>query len=911
MNNKFAIKLIILCCLCYNALADAVWQDTTKDHCWSTAANWTDGYVPTIASGWVIISAGSVNSPKAYPVLNAAVPDVNNLEIGYTGIGQAQLALTSGAALTIRDILNVGHYSTASSDVQGVLVMNGGTLRVGTAGVRKEMRVGVQETDGAVYLNNGTITVSKLLIPYSNNSIGRGYINGGTLFVAEDGLTIQHNLDNGRDGKIDLAGGQLVLDGDRRETVRLLFQCELISAYAGNSDIATDFNVTYPGKTTVTAKNYNPLLAHKPNPDNEKKEIPLETVLSWMPGEGAVSYDIYLGNNYEDVNNGYRLKGDFDGNGKVDMQDLYALTIKWLQCDNIGLIDSDGSGKVNLGDFTLLASNWQQQTSAIFCVNQTNTNFMPNTLDYGKNYYWRVDVVTQNEIRKGCIWSFTTKQYVDDYKPGWVLTFSDEFNGNELDYRVWDVKSESPTDYICSRWPENVKVENGWLKLLTKKENRGGKEWTAAHIWSRVFKQKYGYWESSFRIGDASGLNNAFWMIRDGDFEIDIDEGRYPDTMNMTLHSALEGGGHWQSGQSYDTNLPLSHEFHTRAVEWTPTELIWYFDGHEVRRLNHTQTPAEPNKEVAVRFSTAVHPWAGLVTEALDNTTMDVNYVRIYTLDNNAFEPSPADGQIEISCYTNLKWSAGAEASEVNGHRIYLGTDYDRTLNADMNSNEYMGTVSEPLYQPVTLHENKIYYWRIDEVNDQVVWKGDVWSFTTLPQPETITPEYLVAITSGISVWGDRKPVYVVNGAGLTGQAHSNVADKYMWLADSSTGWFKIGMNGYYDLGDYQMKIWNFNMGNYTTRGVKQVDIYYSDHFEEPEPPDINPDAWTLLGQAGQRLLTQASGRMDYGTNTSFAMPDVITFPRGSIARWIFFDINSSYGTGYIGLSEIQFNFLY
>ncbi|NQU43514.1 family 16 glycosylhydrolase [bacterium] len=87
----------------------------------------------------------------------------------------------------------------------------------------------------------------------------------------------------------------------------------------------------------------------------------------------------------------------------------------------------------------------------------------------------------------------------------------------------------------------------------------------------------------------------------------------------MSLHSWK--GQHWASKQRWlAEGMDLSREFHVYGLEWTPTELIWYFDGQEIRRLSH---------EICHR-ETAVLKWAGDVTHALDGTSMDVDWVRVY-----------------------------------------------------------------------------------------------------------------------------------------------------------------------------------------------------------------------------------------------------------------------------------------
>ena len=213
---------------------------------------------------------------------------------------------------------------------------------------------------------------------------------------------------------------------------------------------------------------------------------------------------------------------------------------------------------------------------------------------------------------------------------GWQLVFSDEFDGDKLDADKWQCESGSPGHIQSSRWPENIVVKDGCCRLLTRKEKRGGKEWTSGHFWTRSFAPRYGFFECRMKTGGAAGLNNAFWLMADGKkddgrkFEIDICESHFPDKVNTNLH--WWGGEHWAKSFQWKAPFDLSTRSHTLGLEWTQDELLWYFDGKQVRRQEHTicRSPAR------VRFSTAVMPWAGKITDALDGTSMIVDYVRVW-----------------------------------------------------------------------------------------------------------------------------------------------------------------------------------------------------------------------------------------------------------------------------------------
>ncbi|MEM1166113.1 MAG: family 16 glycosylhydrolase [Planctomycetota bacterium] len=212
----------------------------------------------------------------------------------------------------------------------------------------------------------------------------------------------------------------------------------------------------------------------------------------------------------------------------------------------------------------------------------------------------------------------------------WELTFIEEFNGDALDTDVWRSAAGAPGHIMSSRWPENVEVREGFLRLLTRKESRGGRVWTTGNIWTREFMQQYGYFEARLRCGAATGLNNAFWLMTDNSrddpvhFEIDMTEARHPNQNLVSVHDWA--GRHHVDSELMITEESTSDHFHVYAAEWTPTEITFYFNGRRVRTVEHDYC-REPSR---VRLSSAVGAFAGTVTDALDGTAMEVDYVRVF-----------------------------------------------------------------------------------------------------------------------------------------------------------------------------------------------------------------------------------------------------------------------------------------
>jgi glucuronoarabinoxylan endo-1,4-beta-xylanase len=94
----------------------------------------------------------------------------------------------------------------------------------------------------------------------------------------------------------------------------------------------------------------------------------------------------------------------------------------------------------------------------------------------------------------------------------------------------------------------------------------------------------------------------------------------------------------------------------------------------------------------------------------------------------------PVDDAEGVPIDTILAWKKSVYAKK---HDVYFGTDFNDVN--DANRTNTLGVLvsqnhSTTTYDPAGfLDLNKTYYWRIDEVNDPNIWKGEVWSFRTLP----------------------------------------------------------------------------------------------------------------------------------------------------------------------------------
>lgn len=144
------------------------------------------------------------------------------------------------------------------------------------------------------------------------------------------------------------------------------------------------------------------------------------------------------------------------------------------------------------------------------------------------------------------LWSLSSQAQLPaeiDTTNGWYLSWSDEFSyADSLLNKNWESQNGPSGHILCSRWRENAVINNGILELQAKKERRGGQAWTAANLWTK-HQFKYGYFECRYKYAAAEATNNSFWfMTLDGEptegkkFEIDVNEGHYPNEMNTNIH---------------------------------------------------------------------------------------------------------------------------------------------------------------------------------------------------------------------------------------------------------------------------------------------------------------------------------------------------------------------------------------
>ena len=252
--------------------------------------------------------------------------------------------------------------------------------------------------------------------------------------------------------------------------------------------------------------------------------------------------------------------------------------------------------------------------------------------------------------------------------------FSDEFNGDSLDYSKWNDfnpawRGRKPA--LFSR--ENVKVADGALQLtasLMKPEEVDGEMKARGYdkYWKAIVKSKnrlaYGYYEARCKSMTAC-VCNAFWLCDplsdrpdlkyvDGDRSEEIDILEYCGKPNHLGHELV----YWATVHEYLTpylesivnkkkgklpnyafkkkmDVATWAEYHTFALAWTPQELRWYVDGEEVfvRENDIFDRPLHITFDCEI-----MSDWFGEPKDEDLPSTFSVDYVRVWRL-KDAPEP--------------------------------------------------------------------------------------------------------------------------------------------------------------------------------------------------------------------------------------------------------------------------------
>ncbi|SMC84474.1 Glycosyl hydrolases family 16 [Moheibacter sediminis] len=223
------------------------------------------------------------------------------------------------------------------------------------------------------------------------------------------------------------------------------------------------------------------------------------------------------------------------------------------------------------------------------------------------------------------------------------LFWSDEFDQATLDMSKWNFEignnngwGNQEKQYYTD---QNTVIENGILKIIAKRENMEGFEFTSARLNTKgKFNFTHGRMEVRAKLPTGGGTWPAIWMLG-ANFdnvgwpycgEIDVMEhvGNEPGRVQSALHFPGNSGGSAVVGS---TELPTAQsEFHNYTVEWSPEHIIFAIDNviyHEFQ--NNPGIPFSAPYFIILNVAMG-GALGGDIDPAFQQSAMEIDYVRVY-----------------------------------------------------------------------------------------------------------------------------------------------------------------------------------------------------------------------------------------------------------------------------------------
>ncbi|MGD8501284.1 MAG: PA14 domain-containing protein, partial [Phycisphaerales bacterium] len=551
------------------------------------------------------------------------------------------------------------------------------------------------------------------------------------MVVTYDGTTAMLYLDG---ENVATGGGQgEIMYDDQPVRIGVLSQT-IGSAFDGYIDEVALFDVALEAADIQAIMNDGLLaiiggypFASAPNPEDGALHPDVWVSLAWKPGEFAASHNVYMGDNFADVDAG--TGGTFLANVPEDnvtkpylivgfegypfSEGLVPGTTYYWRVDEVNDLHPDSPWKGDVWSFfvppkksyepiptdgtmfvdpsvTLTwtagfrsglqhvyfgdnAADVEAGTGDTYKGPVMSTSYVPDTLDLDKTYYWRVDSTggTYGDIT-GDVWSLTTTL------PGLgTIIFErwENFTGT-----LPELKSDP-------RFPSDPDVTEAVTQF----------EWNGPDV------ENYGARIYGWVYAPATG-DYTFWLCTDDNGELWLSSD--DDSSNAEL-IAVESS--WRDYNSWGSIEERSDPIPLVAGNRYYIEALW----QEGTGGDHCQVG-----------------WAG--PGIAGPTVIAGSYLSPYE-PVTAFGPKPGNGAENVTQTPVLEWKPGIQAAS---HQVYFGTDDDAVRNANTGSLEYKGTraLGDESFDPGKLDWERTYYWRIDEVNNlhaDSPWVGAVWSFTT------------------------------------------------------------------------------------------------------------------------------------------------------------------------------------
>ncbi len=254
------------------------------------------------------------------------------------------------------------------------------------------------------------------------------------------------------------------------------------------------------------------------------------------------------------------------------------------------------------------------------------------------------------------------------------LVWSDEFDQDgPVSQDKWNVETIPPNN--GSWWngelqfytdkEDNIRVEEGLLKITAKYESYEGKNYTSARINTQdKFEFTYGRVEMRAKLPNWEGMWPAFWLLG-----ANIDEIGWPNCGELDI---LEHGDYVKDSTSNDpglissavhygpqdysrqtTNVPGKiffdtgqerfirsekiiekpfEEYHTYSMQWAPDKIQFFIDDemHLEFPMQSQHSPFDKPFFLLLNLAVGGHWTDGYVASGFTEATYEIDYVRVY-----------------------------------------------------------------------------------------------------------------------------------------------------------------------------------------------------------------------------------------------------------------------------------------
>lgn len=340
---------------------------------------------------------------------------------------------------------------------------------------------------------------------------------------------------------------------------------------------------------------------------------------------------------------------DFNGNSEIASKELN-ITKDDLVVSFSATPDASNPNKIKLentsqGEYSAL--KWIFGNKEI-----ENGNSAVAYFPYKGTYEIELQLVKNSKV-------FSEKQIVtisdDDanYISSFILTWADEFDGNEVNPSSWTFETGAGgwgnnelQNYTNG---DNAEIKDGKLIITAKKvnDNTSVGSYTSTRMVSKGKQEfTYGKMEIRAKLPSGKGIWPAIWMLG-GNIsnvswpacgEIDIMEyvGYQPNTIHATVHTSAGFGANGNG--SSKTLETAEEEFHIYGLIWTEKEMVFYVDSpdnvtYKYSPSNKTEENWPFNEPQFFILNVAVGGnWGG--AQGIDNTifpqSMEIDYIKVY-----------------------------------------------------------------------------------------------------------------------------------------------------------------------------------------------------------------------------------------------------------------------------------------